>query len=282
MKHLILDEVTGMEAIESYCSTVAAEAFSLRAVANRAIDIIPNLSHAFSEVLSIHKGDKYDLRPLSVNIVVLNKVLKNANYLNIEKLNVFVPQGFTGNMKEYLAVFSQALIFTNGIVERMIRFNQLISALISDKNTRQSTKDMSIATSQMETEREGVRSALAAFVKEGSRSDRTSLKEAYRSLGEIEECVYATSDILVHANQIALVDVQKLTSDASELLRTLGEQAINGQVKEMSNEAFRSLSSATLTMARDVELHSLLMFSAYQIKKSVEHTSESLIKALRY
>ncbi len=282
MKHLILNEVVGMEALEAYCSTVAAEAFSLRAVANRAIDVIPNLSHAFSEVLASNKGDKYDLRPLLVNSIVLNRVLKNANYLNIERLNVFVPQGFKGNLKEYLAVFSQALNFTNGIVERMIRFNQLVSAFISDKSTRQSTKDLSTATSQMETEREGVREALSVFVKEGSRADRASLKDVYRSLGEIDECILAAADILVHANQVALADVQKLTNDASELLKTLGEQAVNGQIEEMSNESFRSLSSATLTMARDVELHSLLMFSAYQIKKSIEHTSEALIKALRY
>jgi hypothetical protein len=50
----------------------------------------------------------------------------------------------------------------------------------------------------------------------------------------------------------------------------------------MSNEAYKSLSSATLTMARDVELYSLLMFNVYQVKKSIEHTSEALIQALRY
>lgn len=282
MKELQLKELTGLIALEALCSTAAVEAFSLRAVANRAADIIPNLSHAFSEVLSEHKGDKYDLRPLSLNMVVLEKALNGANYLEVGKLNVYVPQGFTGNFKDYLGVLSQALIFTNSIQERMLKFNQLVSALISDKNSRQSTKDLSTATSGMEQEREGVRTQLAKFVKEGSRSDRANLQDAYRSLSEIKECAFLTADILDAANHLALAEVEKMTQDAAELLKALGEQAVEGKVEGMSPEAYRSLSSATLTMARDVELHSLLMFAVYQVKKSVEHTGAVLIQALRY
>lgn len=282
MNSIQVEELTGMSALEAICSTAALEAFSLRAVANRAADIIPNLSHAFREVLASQKGDKYDLKPLSVNIAVLDKALNGANYLEIGKLNVFVPQGFTGNFKEYLVVLEQALNFTNGIQARMIQFNQLVSALITDKNTRQSTKDLSTATSNMEREREGVRMELAKFQKEGSRSDRALLQDTYRSLAEIKECGFAVANILDHANQVALADVVKMTEDASELLKALGEQAVEGKVDGMSPEAYKSLSSATLTMARDVELHSLLMFSVYQVKKSVEHTSDALIKALRY
>lgn len=282
MKNICVEELSGISAIEALCTTVALEAFSLRAVANRAADIIPNLSHAFKEVMASHNGDKYDLKPLSINLPVLNKVLDGAGYLEIGKLNVFVPQGFKGNFKEYLAVLDQALNFTNNIQERMLQFNQLVSALISDKNTRQSTKDLSTATSNMEREREGVRLELSKFMKEGSRIDRALLQDTYRSLAEIKECAFTAAIILDRANQLALIDVLKMTEDASELLKALGEEAVTGKVEGMSNEAYKSLSSATLTMARDVELHSLLMFNVYQVKKSVEHTSEALIKALRY
>jgi hypothetical protein len=215
MKELNLAEPTGMEKLEALCTTAALEAFSLRAVANRAADIIPNLSFAFKEIMSSHKGDKYDLRPLSVNIVVLEKALKGANYLEVGKLNVFVPQAFTGNFKDYLAVLNQALVFANGIQSRMLRFNQLVSALMTDKNTRQSTKDLSTATSDMEHEREGVRQQLAAFTREGSRSDRASLQSAYRSLNEIPECVRLGADILDTANHVALADVMKMTGRQS-------------------------------------------------------------------
>jgi hypothetical protein len=219
---------------------------------------------------------------LSVNITVLEKALNGANYLEIGKLNVFVPQGFTGNFKEYLSVLDQALNFTNGIQARMMQFNQLVSALITDKNTRQSTKDLSTASSSMEGEREGVRMELAKFMKEGSRSDRGSLQEVYRSLAEVKECVFAVAAILDRANQVALADVEKMADDSSELLMALGEQAIEGKVEGLTPEAYKSLSSATLTMARDVELHALLMFTVYQVKKSVEYTGDALIKALRY
>lgn len=282
MKTFKIEEPKGMEALEELCSTAALEAFSLRAVANRAADIIPNLSHAFREVLASQKTDKYDLRPLSVNLTVLDKALKSANYLEIGKLNVFVPQGFQGNFKEYMQVVDMALNFSNGIQQRMLQFNQLVSALMTDKGTRQSTKDLSTATSDMETEREGIRKELAKFVREGSRSDRALLQDTYRSLQEVRDSILIAADVVEHATKLSIAEVTQLTNDASELLRALGEQAMAGKVEGMSNEAYKSLSSATLTMARDIELHGLLMFIVYQIKKSVEHTSESLIKALRY
>lgn len=282
MKTLHLEEPTGMLALEALNSTAALEAFSLRAVANRAADIIPNLAHAFTEVLTVHKGDKYDLRPLSINLTVLNKALKGANYLEVGRLNVFVPQGFQGNFKTYLGVLDQAINFTNSIQQRMTRFNQLVSALITDQQTRNSTSDLSTASSGMEREREGVRLALAEFQKDGSRGDRAALKDVYASLGEVTECAFLASELIGRANQISVLDIQKMTEDASELLKALGEQALAGQIGNLSPEAYKSLSSATLTMARDVELHALLMFQVYQVKKAVEHTSEVLIQALRY
>lgn len=282
MKELHLEELAGMVALESLCSTAALEAFSLRAVANRASDIIPNLAYAFSEVLNTYKGDKYDLKPLSLNMAVLEKALKGANYLEVGKLNVFVPQSFVGNFKEYLVVLDQALNFTNSIETRMLQFNQLVSALISDKNTRQSTKDLSTASSGMEQQREAVRVQLSKFTKEGSRSDRACLQDVYRSLAEVKECASLSADILSRANQVSLAEVQKMTEDASELLKALGEQALEGKIEGLSPESYKSLSSATLTMARDVELHAVLMFSVYQVKKAVEHTGDVVIQALRY
>jgi hypothetical protein len=282
MKTISIEEISGMPALEELCNTAALEAFSLRAVANRAADVIPNLAHAFKEVLSSQKTDKYDLSPLSINTTVLARALKSANYLEIGKFNVFVPQGFKGNFKEYLTVLYTALNFTNGIQDRMIRFNQLVSAFITDKNTRQSTKDLSTATSSMETEREGVRKALAEFVAEGSRSDRGNLKDVYSSLNEVNDCINLGATIINEANKLSINEVTKLANDASELLKALGEQAEEGKIDGMSNEAYKSLSSATLTMARDIELHALLMFNVYQVKKSIEGTSEQLIQALRY
>lgn len=282
MKSLQIVEPNGILALEALNATAALEAFSLRAIANRAADIIPNLSHAFSEVLSSYKADKYDLRPLSVNLTVFDRALKDANYLEIGKLNMFVPQGFVGNLRQYLDVLSSALNFTNSIQSRMVEFNQLVSALITDKNTRQSTRDLSTATSAMEQQRQAVRLELTKFQKEGSRSDRALLQDVYSSIADIKDCMFIMADILSHANQVTLSEVEKMTLDASELLKALGEQAMEGKVEGMTPEAYKGLSSATLTMARDVEMYSLLMYAVYQAKKSIEHNADVLIKALRY
>lgn len=283
MKHLQIQEVKGMEALEALASVAALEAFSLRAVANRAADIIPSLAHALTEALAVHKGDKYDLKPLSINHIVLKKALASASYLQVTSLNVFIPQGFKGNFSDYTTTLLLAVKFTNGIEARMTKFNQLVSALISDKSTRLSTSDLSTATNSMESEREIVRKALGEFVSpNGSRHNRASLGDVYRSLTEITDVNSKIVDLLEKANELTLLQVKKLADDASELLTVLGEEAAKGTIGELSNESYRSLASATLTMARDVELHSVLMFSVYQAKKAAEDTAAELIQVLRY
>ncbi|WP_285184212.1 hypothetical protein, partial [Mycobacterium tuberculosis] len=82
----------------------------------------------------------------------------------------------------------------------------LISALLSDKQTRLRTNDLSTATSDMERQRESIRVALAAFSR-NSRSDRQSLGDTYANLNEINQSVDATASIITAAAALNLESI---------------------------------------------------------------------------
>lgn len=281
MKTLSLASVDPIEQLASLSATVALEAFTLRSIGNRLADVIPTMAHAFRQFAYTHKSDKLDLTPLNVNRQILAKALSSANYLDIQRVMVCVPQGFTGNMVEYLAIMSNAIEFTNGIRERMTSYNQLISALLSDKQTRLRTSDLSTATSDMERQREAIRVALAAFSR-NSRSDRQSLGDTYANLNELSQSVDATASIITAAAALNLESINTLINDAVELLDEFERRANEGTIEQLSPQMYKSLASSTLTMARDAELHSLMCYKAWECKDSMETTCKELIKTLRY
>lgn len=282
MKNLLLTPVDPIEQLEAITATAALEAFDLRSIGNRIADIVPAMVHAFRQYVHTHKSDKLDLRPLDVNRTILMKALGSASYLDIGRFAVCVPQGFSGSMVDYLAVMARAIEFTNGVKERMTEYNQLISALLTNKDTRKSTADLSTATSGMEKQRDAMRLALKEFGRVNSRSDRQDLAKTYRNLSEITESVDTAEAIIARAAALNLQDINALITDALELLDELEHRATQGTIENLSPQMYKSLASSTLTMARDAEFHALMCYKACEIKDCTETTTRELIKALRY
>lgn len=282
MKTLSLEQENPMDRLSDIAGTAALEAFTLKSIGNRIADILPTLAHSYRQYAYTHKSDKLDLTPLDVNRVILQKALSKANYLDIAKFAVVVPQGHEGNMFDFLEVFKNCLEFTNKIAERMTSYNQLLSALISSENVRSSTKDLSIATDKIEAQRVALKNSLARFAKINSRSDRKPLGDTYRSLGELEKTVALASEIMNMSIELDLASINKLINDSVELLDELERRALEGTIENISSQMYKSLASSTLTMARDAEFHALMCYKAYEIKSSMELTCKELIKALRY
>lgn len=282
MKTLNIEPVAPLESLEAVASTAALEAFSLKSIGNRVADILPALAHSYRQYAYTHKSDKLDLTPPDINIVILQKALTGANYLDVVKLAVTVPQGHQGNFNEFLDVFGKAVDFTNGIKERMVNFNQLLSQLITSEQSRASTRDVSIATTKVEQERTIQKSALAAFSKPNSRAAAAPLGDVYRSLSEITLAASKTRDITARASRLNLAEINALIKDSVELLDELERRAMEGTIENLSAQAYKSLASSTLTMARDAEFHALVCYKAYEIKSSMEKTAKDLINALRY
>lgn len=282
MKTLSLDQVHPLDQLSDIAGTAALEAFSLKSIGNRIADILPTLAHSYRQYAYTHKSDKLDLTPLDVNRTILAKALASAEYLNLAKFAVVVPQGHTGNMPDFLELFKQCVVFTNSIADRMTAYNQLLSALISSENARASTKDLSTATDKIEAQRLHLKNALGAFVKPNSRSDRKPLSETYRSMGEVQKAVDLASDILTTAIELDLSKINRLINDSVELLDELERRALEGTIENISSQMYKSLASSTLTMARDAEFHSLICYKAYEIKSCMQDTCKELIKVLRY
>lgn len=278
----IQDETNFFAALESIDQTAALESFSIGGLANRIADLIPNLTHAAQQAFTKYTSDKYDLKPLNFNTLILKKATDSATYMSVSPFQVYVPKGFQGNMKDYATALGLSVDFVNGIVERMTAFNTLVSAVISDKATRQSVRNLAVATNEQQKQRVEIVEAIRGFKNAQSRRDRAKLGEVYRSLGEINDTVALTDEILRSCSEVQMNDIERLIKDAGELLETLSTAAQDGSLSGLTPEVLQSVSSSTLTIARDVELYSIMMFAASEMKHAMQDTAKEFIKAVRY
>lgn len=283
MKTLAIQEETNIfAALESIDQTAALEAFSVGGLANRIADLIPSLTHAAQQAFTKYTSDKYDLKPLNFNTMILKKATDKATYMSVSPFQVYVPKGFQGNMKDYATALGLSTDFVNGIVERMTAFNTLVSAVISDKATRQSVRNLAIATNEQQKQRLEIAEALRGFKNAQSRRDRMKLGEVYRSLGEMNDVAAMTDEILRATSTVQMNDIERLIKDASELLEVLSTASQEGSLSGLTPEVLQSISSSTLTIARDVELYSIVMFAASELKNAVQDTAKEFIQAIRY
>jgi hypothetical protein len=278
----IQDEINFFAALESIDQTAALESFSIGGLANRIADLIPNLTHAAQQAFTKYTSDKYDLKPLNFNTLILKKATDGATYMSVSPFQVYVPKGFQGNMKDYATALGLSVDFVNGIVERMTAFNTLVSAVISDKATRQSVRNLAVATNEQQKQRVEIVEAIRGFKNAQSRRDRAKLGEVYRSLGEINDTVALTDEILRSCSEVQMNDIERLIKDAGELLETLSTAAQDGSLSGLTPEVLQSVSSSTLTIARDVELYSIMMFAASELKQAMQDTAKEFVKAVRY
>ncbi len=282
MKTLSLNPETARPSLEALDEVIGLEAFTVGGFANRIVDLIPNLVYAAKKSLAAKTTDKIDLNGFDVNFPPLEKALNKADYLDIGSLFVRVPHGFQGRLGEYVTTLEIAVTYTNEITNRLTAFNQLLSSLISDKNVRQSTRDLATASQETTKEREAVHKQLVAFINPMSRISKERLDKTYRSCKGVGDTARAAKALVASAGRVQLADVERLVADAAELLDVLSAMAEKNQLEGLTPEALRGLSSATLTCARDVELHALMMHAVWQVKIAVEENAKELTRALRY
>lgn len=272
-----------MAALESIDHSAALESFSsIGGFLNRVADILPNMVHSAKTAFKTFKTDKYDLKPLNFNTTILEKTTKGSKYLVVSDFKVYVPQGFSGNLKDYSIALGGAMDYANGIMERLTLFNSLLSRIISDKDTRSSVRNLAIATSEQSKLRDEAVSALKPFKDIDNRRTDAKLGEVYRSMSEIYEVALLTDALISDASALQMGNINKLVEEAGELLDTLSAAAQNGQLSGLTPEALKSVASSTLTAARDVEMYALLMNEVFSMKVAVQDTAKDMIKQLRY
>lgn len=282
MKRLQIEQQDPIAALEELDSSIALEHLSLRTITNRVMDAIPNLVHQARQVLGRVQLPANKPLHYTYNQRVLEKAINEFDYMKVARLNVHVPKGFSGQLVDYLAVLASAATFTGDTIARLTVYNQFLSALISHPDTRASTKEYITALADRDTARQEITNSMAAFFTAKNTTDRLEMGVAFARAKDVLTAAAAVGEVVDMVGRDDAKQLHALVRDCAELLDALRDAGRRNQLSNMSPEVFKNLASATLSMARDVELVGAVHFAIGQVAESMMATSAMLIDIIRY
>lgn len=282
MKRLKIQETDPMFALESIDASIAIEDFSLRTIRNRIADSIQNMVHSAKEVISRSSLGKTDNVVYNYNEKILEKAVKDLVYMKVADVNVFVPKGFNGLLTDYMTITSSAVRYCKNIPARLTAYNQFLSQLISDPDTRSSSKMYFPGTGNEPMDREAITDIMSTFFSDKNHTDRARLGDTFSSSGNIVEAARMLKDITDTIGKKEVSDTKTLVANCSALLDALRDKSKTEAMGNMSPEMLKSLANATLALARDVELVGTVHFAVGMLVDAMVSNERLIIQMARY
>lgn len=259
-------------ALESYTEGVGMELFndSFEIVANT-VEKVFNNSFDLIKDLSVTRFFK--------NFTFESEV-KKLNYAAIDQLKITIPEGFTGNAKEYCQELAAQLRHVSTVVnEVIVPFNQYVSALISDKDFAKAYKSKPNYLHERDAKREDMNKTISKYFGNGTLSSN-KLSQHYRTSEEISETDKLTEDLSELLSASNVVTVRKMVTDSVDLINSLQELISKNQIGNLSESHKRLLAEMCSTIAREVEFYAITRYRADSFVNTFVKTKEAIKKII--
>lgn len=186
--------------------------------------------------------------------------LKTLDFLNYGSRLINTPENFKGNLLHYateLQSIINSLYKTSN--ETLTEYNMLLSAFITNKDSRQSLKDHSSFYKRVSDERESFIRRMKVF-SEHNGSNRMPLNKVISRMADIPELIKTSVAITKLQNRDIIVNLNTSIKQAVDLLEIISTQIKEGTITELPPTAAVSISHGAFEVAKLVELVSITYY----------------------
>jgi hypothetical protein len=196
---------------------------------------------------------------------VISKRVYSHNFLDFQDVLVQVPEGFEGNILDYLKLLNRIhLDIFKEALEVIGDYNVVLSSFITNKEDKNSLRVHSQIYERADAKREQVLKDLSGFFKDGSDLSRLPLRKVVSRFADLElvaeEAVTLTKD-----NHIK--NLEKVKSGITETLIYLDKITSNKEITQVSGSSAKQLAESAMSVARLVEACSVY---AYKVRQAIE------------
>jgi hypothetical protein len=196
---------------------------------------------------------------------VISKRVYSHNFLDFQDVLVQVPEGFEGNILDYLKLLNRIhLDIFKEALEVIGDYNVVLSSFITNKEDKNSLRVHSQIYERADAKREQVLKDLSGFFKDGSDLSRLPLRKVVSRFADlelvVEEAVTLTKD-----NHIK--NLEKVKSGITETLIYLDKITSNKEITQVSGSSAKQLAESAMSVARLVEACSVY---AYKVRQAIE------------
>lgn len=252
----------------SMVSSIANYFPSLRQTFAGAADHLSNLKEVPKEILS------------SLSNAFSMKDIPEGNFQDYSRVNVVVPESFTGNLYEYGDFLSRSWSFLQlNAIPQLDKFYATLASFASNKESKISLIDTSAEYKTILAQYEAlVNESKAYFGSVRHNSTKSKLGDAF---GDFDQFKKAETFARELSKQLSSREVSKILDRVKKISGVLDIVIQDAQAKEYnkaSYEAVKSLANATYTLAEIVSFYSVTYYRIIDYSKAMSENKNVLKK----
>ena len=181
------------------------------------------------------------------------QVLRSVSYFDLEKLPVFVHEGFEGKLLDVIPVLralTDHITFVNQLTNE---FKGFLAAIITNKDSRISLSTHQALYNKSNSQIQSLQHAIDEFYKKGSTIAEVSFGNVFARNSDAEKYLSEISEVRRFLDIAPVNTVRQNVGLCSEYLRLFIEGVEKGDVSDVSNEVIKDLSLGTYQIAREAE-----------------------------
>jgi hypothetical protein len=203
-------------------------------------------------------------------------ILKTSQYLDINELEITVPEGFNGSLVEYAKCVDLVAGNLLNTVEKVLTpYSVYLSQLISNKEIKLSTKDMTPFFNSLTALREQNLKALNGYIGEDYKT-KVKLGLVVNRKADIEELFQHAASANKKIQMINLKSIESHVKKCVELLNVIIKQVESGTITNVSPEVVVNLAFGATEIATEVEFISIFYFRTIAFNNTVDNITQTL------
>jgi hypothetical protein len=261
--------------LEQIAQTISLEASFIENALFRVSEFFPKFSNTLKDSVDSfaisHFGDYDGPKVMAAqterDFKIISKRVYSHNFLDFQDVLVQVPEGFDGNLLDYLKLLNRIHqdIFKEAL-EVIGDYNIVLSSFITNKEDKNSLRVHGQIYARADAKRQQVLKDIASFFKDGSDLSRAPLGNVISRFLDLTAVTEASVD-LTKDNHIK--NLEKVKSAITETLTYLDKIMSNPEITQVSGASAKQLADSAMSVARLVEICSVY---SYKVKQAIECT----------
>ncbi len=264
---------TSSVSIENRLEVLSLEAINVANVIEVFKNILPDLNVKITETLdkvSFYKDNNSpEIKEILSNYKELEKKLKLINYVDKKDLLISVPEGFKGNLIEYLEIINSLSNKIYPEANKLLNNYKLILAgFLTNKDQKISLTDHTNFFNNVKKERENFIYTLSKY-QTNNNSTKSRLRDCIDRITDVDILVKKIEIINKVRNNNNIKELVSTVDEISKLLDTIIQRVDTGDVVNISGASAKNLSEGAYEVAKYIEFVSLFNFRVEQITTTI-------------
>lgn len=229
--------------------------------------------------LRIDSNGKKNLLPTDIDkkIRTAEEMTKAVDFLVYGHQLVSVPEGFVGNLLDYLGVLRTHMVKFSKLEDEIIKdYSTILSTFISNRDYRQSLHRHSALFDKAKKQRELAITSVKVYFPVAAANSKAPLRKVMRNFKELKPLTDQAKQLDKDIQSVNLHSIQTSVQKCVSILDLILDQLKHNKIDTLSQEAASDISQGALEVGKLVQTFSLLYHDSRIAVYSVEKIIDTL------